>query len=135
LEIPGSILGPQNGQSGMLRDFRQFSSETAGTVTHIRPRQHPVLHSPIIPSCYLRYSLIMHFILSALHTMGPDSVERADTPYGLDSPKIESLWGRDFPHPSRPALGPKHPPIQWVQRLYPVSKMAYSTEVKETVEL
>ena len=26
--------------------------------------------------------------------------------YGLDSPEIESQWGRDFLHPSRPALGP-----------------------------
>ena len=56
--------------------------------------------------------------------MGRDSVERTDTPYGLDGPEIESLWGRDFPHPSRPALGPMHPPIQWVQCLYPVGKMA-----------
>ena len=28
------------------------------------------------------------------------------TRYGLDAPGIESRWGRDFPHPSRPALGP-----------------------------
>ena len=26
--------------------------------------------------------------------------------YGLDGPVIESQWGRDFPHPSRPAQGP-----------------------------
>jgi hypothetical protein len=26
--------------------------------------------------------------------------------YGLDGPGIESRWGRDFPHPSRSALGP-----------------------------
>jgi hypothetical protein len=28
------------------------------------------------------------------------------TGYGLDGPGIESRWGRDFLHTSRPALGP-----------------------------
>jgi hypothetical protein len=28
------------------------------------------------------------------------------TGYGLDGPGIESRWGRDFPHLSRPAMGP-----------------------------
>jgi len=36
------------------------------------------------------------------------------TCYGLDGPGIESPWGRDFPHTSRPALGLTQPPIQWV---------------------
>ena len=36
------------------------------------------------------------------------------TRYGLDGPVIESRWGRDFPHPSRPTLGPTQPPVQWV---------------------
>jgi hypothetical protein len=37
------------------------------------------------------------------------------TRYGLDGPGIESLWGRDLPHPCRPALGPTWPTPQLVR--------------------
>jgi len=37
---------------------------------------------------------------------GPGSVVCIATGYGLDGLGIESRWGRDFPHLSRPALGP-----------------------------
>ena len=52
--------------------------------------------------------------------------------------------GRDFPHPSRPALGPTQPPIQRILGVFPGSKAAgawrwqpkpSSDEVKERVEL
>ena len=51
--------------------------------------------------------------------------------------------GRDFPHPSRPALGPTRPPIPWVRRLSRrqsgrnVALITHpsSVEVKERVEL
>jgi hypothetical protein len=52
--------------------------------------------------------------------------------------------GRDFPHPSRPVLGPTQPPGQWVPGLLPGAKgpgrgvthsPPSSAEVKEKVEL
>jgi hypothetical protein len=47
-------------------------------------------------------------------TVGRDSSVGIATRYGVDGPGIESRWGRGFPHPSRPALGPTQPPMQWV---------------------
>jgi len=38
--------------------------------------------------------------------VGRDSVVDIAAREGLDGPGIESRRGRDFPHPSRPALGP-----------------------------
>ena len=48
---------------------------------------------------------------------GRDSSVGIATRYGLDGPGIESQWRRDFPHPSRPVLGPTQPPVQWVPGL------------------
>ena len=64
--------------------------------------------------------------------MGRDSSVGKATRYGLDGPGIEPRWGRDFPHPSRLALGPTQPPVQWVPGLFPRDKAA---EAKERVQL
>jgi hypothetical protein len=45
---------------------------------------------------------------------GPGSIVGTVTGYRLDGPGIESRWGRDFPHLSRPAMGPTQPPVQWI---------------------
>jgi hypothetical protein len=58
---------------------------------------------------------------------------------------MESRWWRDFPYPSRPALVPNQPPIQWVNLVsslgvkrpvrganHPLTSIA---EVKERIEL
>jgi len=33
--------------------------------------------------------------------------------YGQDGPGIQSWWGREVPYPSRLALKPTQPPVQW----------------------
>jgi hypothetical protein len=60
---------------------------------------------------------IYHIITNTRRVWGRDSVIGIATRYGLDGPGIESRWRRNFPHPSRPALGPTQPAIQWVPGL------------------
>ena len=58
------------------------------------------------------------FYKEEIHShVGRDSSVGIATRYGLDGPGIEFRWGRHFTHPSRPALGPTQPPIQWVPGL------------------
>jgi hypothetical protein len=72
-----------------------------------------------------------------------DSSVGIATFYGLDGPGIEPRWGGDFPHPSRPAVGPTQYLIQRVP-VFPGGKAAgawrwpsipSSAQVKERVEL
>jgi hypothetical protein len=78
-----------------------------------------------------------------MYLMGRDSSVGIATRYGLDGKGIESRWGRDFPHPSRPALGPTQPHVQWVagdsrgvkRPGRGLDHPLHSAEVKERVEL
>jgi hypothetical protein len=77
--------------------------------------------------------------------VGRDTSVGIATRYGLDGPGIECRWGRDFPHPFRPALRPTQPPIQWIPGLFPegVKRPGHgvdhqppsNAEVKERVKL
>ena len=49
-----------------------------------------------------------------LRIRGLGSVVGIAISYGLEGPGIESRWGPDSPHLSRPALGPTQPPVHWV---------------------
>jgi hypothetical protein len=61
---------------------------------------------------------LVGFIIRLLRSFGgPVSVVGIATGYGLDGPGIKSRWRRDFPHLSRPTLGPTQPTVQWVSSL------------------
>jgi len=57
---------------------------------------------------------VPHAFELSVKYFGPGSSEGIGTGYGLGGPGIESQWGRNFPHLSRPALGPNQPPVKWV---------------------
>jgi len=44
--------------------------------------------------------------------VGRDSIVTIANRNGLDGPGIESRWGQDFLHPSKPGLGLTQPPVQ-----------------------
>jgi hypothetical protein len=55
---------------------------------------------------------LVYCTMSVGCTSVPGSSVGIATDYGLNGPGIESGWGRDFSHMSRPALGPTQPPVQ-----------------------
>ena len=59
------------------------------------------------------YSLLY---ISLSHSFGPYSSVGIATDYGLDGLGTEPRWDVIF-RPSRPALGPTKPPLQWVPGL------------------
>jgi hypothetical protein len=90
------------------------------------------------------FVVIRNLHLAGITNVGRDSSVGIATRYGLDGPGIESQWGRDFPHPSTPALASTQPPVKGTGSFFQRAKRPghgvdhpppSSAEVKERVEL
>ena len=76
------------------------------------------VHFPSPPlETALSISKFVTYLQDAYDPWWPGSSVGIVTGYGLDGPGIESRWGRDFPHLSRPTLGSTQPSVEWVPGL------------------
>ena len=104
----------------------------------------------VVETCRLYYNtlVILHNLIQiswtklAVLKVGRNNSVGIATHSGLTGSGFELRWGRDFPHPSRPALGPAQPPVKWVTGFFPGGKAAgawrrsptpSSAEIKERV--
>jgi len=102
--LPVSLTVPHN---HLRRCQNFFCDDQASSSLQVISLSFPFLTSLIRP----------HFIKMYITWRGSGCSVGIATGYGLDGPGIESLWERDFPHLSRPTLGPTQPPVQWVLHL------------------
>jgi hypothetical protein len=70
--------------------------------------------------------LSSHFVRYFKIKLGRYTSVAIVTRYCLDGPGMKSLWWQDFPHLSRPALGPIQPPMQLVPGFFPDGKAPWA---------
>jgi hypothetical protein len=104
----GRIGCPETSVTTSLRCVTSQKSEDLIYTSRLKPEFMKIIG-------YVLLLLLLSSSSSSL--VGRDSSVGIATRYGLDGPGIESRWWRDFPHPSRPALSPTEPPVQWVPSL------------------
>jgi len=108
----------------MTAEQRSRSVCCTAVLSHIPPHHAPgtpTLKDVTLFPGALKSSTTHCRIWCIMHALsGPGQRSR----YWLGWPGIESSWGRDFPHPSRPALVPTQPTVHWVTGLCPGGKAA-----------
>ena len=87
----------------MVIPYRRFGKNNRSPSSRVKGQERRTVHN-ILPSN--RPKQVSH-----------DSSIGIATRYALDGPGVEFRSGRDFPHPSGPALGPTQSRIQWTPGL------------------
>jgi len=111
------VRGPHNLFYNAYRiSFSRLSSQGMALTIHallaVRIEYGYAIPLPFLCDCMVRDEFLFIYLF-----IGQESSVGTATRYGLYGLGIESLWGRDFPHPSKPALRPTQPPIQRVPGL------------------
>jgi hypothetical protein len=104
--------GHESDLSSVLNDEFKYAWSFTFTAPYVTSKCFINFHGKQVNSNFL---IMMGYIL--IFPLGPGGSVGIATDYGLDGPGIESRWGRDFPHLSRPALGLSQPSLQWVPGL------------------
>jgi hypothetical protein len=110
--------------SGRSKRFTFSPNAQTGSV---RPTQSPIqwvlgppaMLRPCLKATWPQYHKFWSIYFAE---MGRDSAVGIATLSGLDGPGIKTPWEREFPHPSRPTLGPTQSPVKWVPGFFPGDK-------------
>jgi hypothetical protein len=112
-----SLAVPSNSFSALVVDFIALTQRTSSTLLLCdleSYRQHTVFPLQTKDQLIQLNVIITVYSEQQMKLVCRDSSVGIATGYGLDGPGIAYLCGRHFSVPSRPALEPTQPPIQWV---------------------
>jgi hypothetical protein len=115
------LLYPLNWPDGTVLSSRELWTGIANCVPPPPTSPHLTVRCGLVGGWVALLSTAAH---SYIHTLHFRQWVGIATGYWLDGLGIESRWGRDYLHPSRPALGPTQAPMQWVSDLFPGGKAA-----------